>query len=263
MREGAKVHEGFPLCTFAPSRLCGEKLMSNSFFKFKQFTISQAQASMKVTTDSCLFGAWVSKNLSNKTETLLDIGAGTALLSLMIAQENNCSIDAVEIEPAAAAEAKENVEASSWKERISVLEADITSLPLKKYNCIVSNPPFYENDLKAPSHEKNIAHHSQELTLDELVKIIRAHLNEPGEFFLLLPYRRRAEVLGLMENAGLFAWELVQVSHSAKHAPTRLMIMGGLVKRSMMESNFFINDSTGKYSPDFMDLLKDYYLYIF
>ena len=96
---------------------------------------------MKVTTDSCLFGAWVAKKLNHQTQTLLDIGTGTALLSLMIAQQKDCTIDAIEIEPSAAAEARENVKASPWKENVRILEADVTALALKNYDCIVSNPP--------------------------------------------------------------------------------------------------------------------------
>lgn len=217
---------------------------------------------MKVTTDSCLFGAWVARQLNKETQSLLDIGTGTALLSLMIAQENNATIEAIEIEPAAAEEAKENVKASPWKERIHIIEADATSHSLKKYDCIVSNPPFYENDLKAPTKEKNIAHHSQELKLDELVKIISDSLNENGEFFLLLPYRRKQELLEMVEKAGLSVWELVQVSHSPKHLPNRIMIKGGIKKRTFVENDFSINDISGKYTPAFADLLKNYYLYL-
>jgi tRNA1Val (adenine37-N6)-methyltransferase len=234
--------------------------MSHSYFRFKQFTISQARTSMKVTTDSCLFGAWVARQANKESKNLLDIGTGTALLSLMIAQETNCLIDAIEIESSAAEEAKDNVKASPWNERIHIIEGDVTSLPLKKYDCIVSNPPFYENDLKAPSEGKNIAHHSQDLTLEELVKIIGDGLNDAGEFFLLLPFRRKSEILEMIESAGLFVWEMVRVCHSSNHPPMRIMIRGGCEKRLFAETDIFINDISGNYSSEFVDLLKDYYL---
>jgi tRNA1Val (adenine37-N6)-methyltransferase len=87
-------------------------------------------------------------------------------------------------------------------------------------------------------------------------------LNEKGEFFLLLPYRRKDELLGMIEKAGLNVWELVQVSHSPKHPPTRIMIKGGIEKKSFAKNDFYINDLSGNYSSEFVVLLKDYYLYL-
>src|SRR4051812_18737573 len=132
--------------------------MANSYFKFKQFTVHHRANAMKVTTDSCLFGAWVaneirnnkSKNEMEVSTRLLDIGSGTALLSLMIAQKNNVQIDAVEIDKEAAAEARQNVETSQWNNKIKVHHSNILSYPSPcVYHYIVCNPPFYENELKS------------------------------------------------------------------------------------------------------------------
>ena len=217
---------------------------------------------MKVTTDACLFGAWVAEQCHKTIKNLLDIGTGTGLLSLMIAQENDCAIDAVEIDNNAAAEAKENIAASPWKEKISVIEADITKHRSKKYDCIVSNPPFYERDLKGPSDGKNIAHHSKELKLSELVRIIENRLNENGIFFLLLPFKRKNEILQMMNEAGLFLHILVQVYHSPGHPASRIMIKGGINKITAEERNVYIKNDQGEYSSEFVSLLKEYYLYL-
>ena len=217
---------------------------------------------MKVTTDACLFGAWVAEHCNETIRTLLDIGTGTGLLSLMIAQKNGCDIDAVEIDRQAAAEAKENIAASPWMKRISVIEADISSLSLKKYDAVVSNPPFYEDDLKGPSEAKNIAHHSEDLKLSELVRIIKRSLDENGTFFLLLPFKRKDEILLMMEETGLFLHELVQVSHSPRHPASRIMIKGGNNKKASEESNIYIKNEEGEYSAEFVSLLKEYYLYL-
>ena len=236
--------------------------MANSYFRFKQFTISQAHTAMKVTTDSCLFGAWIANQLNEQVRTVLDIGAGTALLSLMIAQENNCSIEAVEIEPAAAHEAVENIRSSPWATQLKLREGNINTLDLGKYDCIISNPPFYEKDLNSPAVNKNIAHHSHDLTLAELMKIISEHLAPTGIFFLLIPYRRKTEILNLIKSKNLFVSEIIEVSHSRNHLPARLMILGTRQAAQQRECSFFIQDETGKYSDEFIHLLKKYYLYL-
>ena len=135
--------------------------MPNPYFQFKQFIIYHDRCAMKVTTDSCLFGSWCAdeiKNDNNKDEIkkILDIGAGSGLLSLMIAQRNDCFIDAIEIDEAAAKQAKENVAASPWKDRIEVHQINALHHSYQQlYDVIVSNPPFYENELESP-HTKKI-----------------------------------------------------------------------------------------------------------
>src|ERR1700750_981948 len=133
--------------------------MANSYFKFKQFTIHQDRCAMKVTTDGCLFGAWCAKEIRAfefEDPELLDIGTGTALLSLMILQKNKVRIDAVEIEKDAAMQAEENVAASAWADKVKIIHEDILDGTDKKYDLIVSNPPFYENELTAESENRNI-----------------------------------------------------------------------------------------------------------
>ena len=131
--------------------------MANPYFSFKQFTVRHDRCAMKVTTDSCLFGAWMARELQQLSgiQDIWDIGTGSGLLSLMVAQKNNVVIDAIEIDPAAAAQASENSSASPWSENIRIIHEDVrTADPGKKYDVIISNPPFYERELPPATTEK-------------------------------------------------------------------------------------------------------------
>lgn len=244
--------------------------MSNSYFRFKQFTIQQDKAAMKVTTDSCLFGAWVAKKMAEHTGTsiqLLDIGTGTGLLSLMLAQKNTgCTIDAIEIDRNAYEQALENVMNSPWKEKIHVLHADIKLFePRKKYDIIISNPPFYEKELKAEDENKNIAHHNAGLSFSELFEIIKRQLSPEGYFYLLLPYKRNEEIRKLVFEHRFELSQLVLVRQSFNHGYFRVMLCGRLPSEKKEETvldEMAIKDNNDNYTPSFTSLLKDFYLYL-
>ena len=148
---------------------------------------------MKVCTDACLFGAYVASTLPDHPATnhVLDIGTGTGLLSLMLAQKTSCNIDAVEIDAAAFQQAKENIALSPWKHRIEIFNENILQFaPKNKYGLIITNPPFFEGDLKSADQKKNAAKHNTSLTLTQLLKIADELLAENGVFTVLLPFHR-------------------------------------------------------------------------
>ena len=240
--------------------------MANPYFRFKQFTVFHDRSAMKVTTDACLFGAWcadVIMNLNPPVENVLDIGTGTGLLSLMIEQKNKIRIDAVEIEEESAAQALENFTASPWKKNLQVITTDIQRLEAdKKYDCIVSNPPFYENELNSRHQKKNLAHHSAQLTLIQLLTSIKTHLKENGVFFLLLPYKRVSEIEKILQNQGFFIHRSVIVQQSLSHQPFRFMLMASSQEMDSITSTLSICIENQQYSPEFTALLKDYYLYL-
>ena len=224
---------------------------------------------MKVTTDACLFGAWVASEMKNRNwemenEFVLDIGTGTGLLSLMIAQKYHGRITAVEIDAGAVEQAKENIAASPWKERIVVHHADIRkSQPGSKYDVIVSNPPFYENELQSPDNKINLARHGQELSFVDLVAAILRHLSPTGIFYLLLPYKRIEEMRSLLGENKLQIFTQVNVRQTANQDPFRVMIAGGLSAEfhpDTTATEITVWDSNKMYSPKFKSLLKDYYL---
>jgi len=249
--------------------------MSNSYFKFKQFTVHQDRCAMKVCTDACLFGAYIAEKLSAEkvkqgkkdvsTDTpkkLLDIGTGTGLLSLMLAQKTGYHIDAVEIDEQAAQQAKENFEASPWKERLKVYHSSVLSYEpaSQKYDFIISNPPFFEGDLKSVQTERNIALHSTELNLRELIIQIKRLLVKDGRFAVLLPFHRAAYFEKLAAEHEFFISERVLVKQTPKHNYFRAILLfeTGLVKTN--ESEIKIHDENRKYTAAFTNIKKDYYL---
>jgi tRNA1Val (adenine37-N6)-methyltransferase len=149
--------------------------MPNRFFAFKQFTILQDKCAMKVCTDAWLFGAILANYLQKqKLNSLADIGTGTGLLSLMVAQKNKCLIDAYEIDENAAFQAEHNFNRSPWHAQLRLIKANIKTLNINKsYDWIFCNPPFYENRLKRNNEHKNIAMHSQELLREDVLNICK------------------------------------------------------------------------------------------
>jgi len=241
--------------------------MANPYFQFKQFTVYHDRCAMKVTTDCCVFGAWVAGDMGReerKITTALDIGSGTGLLSLMIAQKNDLDIDAVEIDKEASLQSQENIAASPWKDRIQVENEDARQFRgVSKYDCIVSNPPFYENELTSERKTKNIAHHSEELRLPELLKVVKMNLEEGGLFYLMFPFKRRRELEQLLRENDLYTEDVVLLSQSLEHAPFRVIVKGSNVKGEPGESiSISVWDEEQQYTNAFVDLLKDYYLYL-
>lgn len=222
---------------------------------------------MKVTTDGCLFGAWASKLVTQHfpgTKTIIDIGGGTGLLSLMLAQATNAVIQAIEIDPAAAGQANDNFRNSLWNERLTITAVDIKQLPVTGYDIIISNPPFYENDLRPEAGNKNLAHHDAGLLLHELLAIIKQQLNPGGLFFLLLPYKREEEVLKLVQQEQLCLTQVTRVKQSDAHSFFRTMIMGTTAANSLppVQDEISIRNSDNNYTDAFMALLQPYYLYL-
>lgn len=221
---------------------------------------------MKVTTDSCFFGAWAASEIEKedlKVKTVLDIGTGTGLLSLMIAQKNEVEIDTVEIDIEASQQAKENVDASPWKNSIRIFNEDILSFqPQKKYDCIISNPPFYENELASEVQKRNIAHHSEQLTIAEVLKIIKVNLKEDGIFFLMYPFKRSTVIERLLNENELCAVQTISLTQTVKHSPFRVILKGSNKTETPINSYMSILDENQQYTKQFVDLLKDYYLYL-
>lgn len=241
--------------------------MPNNYFQFKQFTVQQEHCAMKVCTDACLFGAWVAekvKSENSKVKSVLDIGTGTGLLSLMLAQKTQASIDAVEIDKAAATQAQQNFDASPWKERILVHNNSIQELHQianQPYDLIISNPPFFENNLKSDDSKRNLALHSSELSLEELLNAITIHLNRDGLFAVLLPFHRTS-YFEKMAGAKYCLHEKVLVKQTAKHNYFRSMLLFGTTQVEAIEKEIIIREEGQQYGNAFIKLLKDYYLYL-
>jgi tRNA1Val (adenine37-N6)-methyltransferase len=223
---------------------------------------------MKVTTDACLFGAWTGNELKNKnakSKSVLDIGTGTGLLPMMIAQQNeSLSIDAIEIDKEAFEQAGENVNFTKWQTSINILHGDARNFSFtKKYDAIISNPPFYENELNSDNAKKNTAHHSSELSFNDLMILINNYLAPSGCFYLLLPFKREKEIKQLLKKHELFISKEVCVRQSTKHDFFRIMIAGTKNKDNETgKEEISIRDDKEEYTDQFIRLLKEYYLYL-
>lgn len=219
---------------------------------------------MKVTTDACLFGALVAEKIRKSTfkiNTVLDIGTGTGLLSLMLAQKTNAKIDAVEIDQAAAEQARQNFLSSSWKERLTVLQGDVLEfVPSEQYDLVISNPPFYESDLRSPDKRKNSAKHDDTLTMAELITFAEKQLSDEGWLALLIPFHRTGEVIELAAESGLYPISITTAFQTPRHQAFRSILIFSRNKRPVKETDLLIKDETGDYSERFKELLGDYYL---
>jgi tRNA1Val (adenine37-N6)-methyltransferase len=236
--------------------------VSNSFFQFKKFRIEQDKCAMKVCTDSCLFGAYV--NIDKGVNKILDIGTGTGLLSLMLVQKSPLvHIDAVEIEPAAAEQAMANIAESQWKDQIIVYKQSIQEFdPGFQYDLIVSNPPFFSNHLTSPDKKINTAHHSETLSLDELLTSVQRLLKKDGKLWILLPPYEADLLSKKAELMNLYLEERVNIKDNSVSEIIRTILLFSFTKNTCAENNLIIKDEKGKYSPEFITLLKDYYLHL-
>jgi tRNA1Val (adenine37-N6)-methyltransferase len=253
--------------------------VANTFFQFKKFIVHQAHTSMKVCTDACLFGAWTAhdQELIN-AKSILDIGTGTGLLSLLLAQaNNNATITAVEIEEAAATEAVSNFKSSPWADQLNLVHdaiQDYSNHANTVYDIIITNPPFYEGDLESPDENKNTAAHSTALPWKVLIENATKLLSEGGSFYVLVPTLRAYTMQKLCDNNGLQLVAEVLVHNTAKNLPIRAMqkfvkLQTGQIDTEktndipqVKRTKIFIKDADNNYSPEFIALLKDYYLHL-
>ena len=169
--------------------------MSTPFFRFQQFLVRHDRCAMKVGTDGVLLGAW-----ARGGECILDIGTGTGLIALMMAQRNKqATVDAVEIDVEACLQATDNVAESPFSNRINVICDAVQHFAMenerwKAYDAIVSNPPFFENALKNPNKGRLVARHSDTLSFADLFKVVKNLLSDDGEFSVIIPTENRGRI---------------------------------------------------------------------
>ncbi len=239
--------------------------MPNSFFQFKQFRVNQERSGMKVTTDACLFGAWLAGKImdeENEPQHVLDIGTGTGLLALMIAQATtNSQIEGVDFNQDAHLESEENFSASPWKKRLVSIHSSIQEFSTKKsYDLIVCNPPFFGKNLKGKHSKKNQAIHADHLTMEELSESVNRLLSDKGTAWILYPEWEMKAFSKWMEKSELHLNEQILVRNKAEAPVFRMM--AGFSRENIPPSNdeLLIRQEDGKYSDDFSSLLEEYYL---
>ena len=234
----------------------------NHSFTFKQFQVQQSRCSQRVSTDACIFGAWVTERMDTPL-TCLDIGAGTGVLMLMIAQRYSGKVHGIEVDRDCFQQLRENVSASPFAERLTVFEGDVRSYVFPhRYELIVSNPPYYESQLVSPDAKRNKAWHSSMLSLQELFACVDRWLAPGGRFALILPFSRKEEAVSYAAAVGLHLMAVAEVRHSAAHPVTRVLMMFSREQVEMLQEEIAIRSADGSYSERMIYLLDDYYLNI-
>jgi len=234
--------------------------MANDYFNFKQFRINQAKSAFKVGTDGVLLGA--SADLNNVT-SILDIGCGTGLISLMLAQRCDAIITAIELDSEAFSEACENVRLSKWSDRIKVLNIDLRSFEpgLHKFDLIVSNPPYFSDSLKNPDPRKAASRHNDSLTSEELLRGISRQLEDNGRFQLILPYVEGNVFIAEAAAYGFYCNKLLKIRPLPDSDIRRLILTFSRKQLTLLER--FLTIEKGKrheFTEDYISLTKDFYL---
>jgi tRNA1Val (adenine37-N6)-methyltransferase len=240
--------------------------MSNSWFAFKQFTIEQATVAMKVSTDACIQGAWAAAELRTEPNIrqILDIGTGTGLLSLMLAQQLSADITAIEINPEAAAQAASNFANSPWTERIRLFPDSLAAFISSaggQFDFIICNPPFFHRQLRSHTTARNQARHSDTLSKKELAESLRLLLRDEGTCCIMYPQTEWDDWLRAAGGAGLFPHKQLHI-HPAASKPANRMI--GIFSKNENATtpvaHLVIYEADRSYTADFITLLQPYYL---
>lgn len=233
-----------------------------SRFHFKQFSLAHDESTIKVGTDAVLLGSWAQVS---ETENILDIGCGCGIISLMVAQNSKAHILGIDIDAASINESKENAYLSPWKERIDFRCISLQSFlqnTNQNFDCIISNPPFFENSLKPHLHKKNIGKHTECLNLKELCFAASRLLTQNGTLYTILPFSTFHTFIKICENEALFPSKICHVKSFPDKSPHR--IMSGMKKEKAFYSieSLDIRENKDHYSKDYIRLTKKFYLTI-
>jgi len=232
-------------------------------FQFKQFNVNQDRCAMKIGTDAVLLGAWCPIN--NNPFSILDIGAGTGILSLMLAQRSNTQqIDAIEIEENAYEQCVENFEASHWGDRLFCYHAslnDFINEPEDQYDIIISNPPFYSEDYKTDNSQRDLARFQDALPFEELVKATTLLLSENGIFAVIIPFKEENRLLNLCAQAELFPIKMTRVKGTPTGPIIRSLLAFKRYELPVLSANeLVIESSRHMYTEAYTKLTRDFYL---
>lgn len=231
-------------------------------FSFKKFTIHQDRCAMKVGTDGVLLGAWAS--LANKPYSILDIGSGTGLIALQMAQRSHAEqIDAVEVNADAFEQCVENFEASAWSDRLFCYHASFQEFYNEvddAYDLIVSNPPFYVEEMSSGNKSRDISRQNQSLPFQELLQGASKLLSPKGSFATILPFKEEQNFLLLASKNGLFPNRITHVKGSPDSEIKRSLIQFSR-KLSTPETNLLVIETERhQYTEFYKELTKDFYI---
>lgn len=238
--------------------------MPNDYFQFKQFTIHQQNVAMKVGTDSVLLGAWT-KVEPAKDLRILDVGTGSGILAIMLAQRTiGAWIDGVEVDKQAFMQARENVSLCPWADRICLHNEafqDFVSKHVQAYDLVISNPPYFIRSLNSPDEKRSIARHSEALNQDDLLKGVLTVMKPDARFSVVLPVSEGLSFIQKAEKEGLYCNRKTSVKANPKKEAKRLLLEFSLVKTATEETELCIDVGIRhQHSPEYIELTKDFYL---
>ena len=236
--------------------------MSNKPFQFKEFTIQQDRCAMKVGTDGVLLGAWTS--LAQEPNSILDIGAGTGLLTLMMAQRSTAElIDALEIDDATYEQCVDNLEASPWGDRLFCYHAGFDEFVAEiddTYDLILSNPPFYTENYTTENEQRDKARFNFSLPFEELISGAAKLLSPNGTFNVILPYKEESYFLEIAKANNLFPLSITRVKGNPTSEIKRTLLELSFKNVSSTYSELIIETERHVYTPEYITLTKDFYL---
>ncbi len=238
--------------------------MANTWFRFKQFVIEQDQCAMKVGTDGVLLGAWADLKGVKKA---LDVGTGTGLIALMLAQRHpDCQIDAVEIEAKAAQQANENVASSPFAKNITIHHCSYQTFSAKHpdlYELIVSNPPFFNNSFQPNDKTRTLARHTDSLSYQELIQSSFKLLSPKGQLSVIVPYSEMVDFIKEAENIGLYPKRILKVFPTSSKPCKRVLVSLWKEKTIHVQQEDLVIEPNKRheYSKEYIALLKDFYLH--
>ena len=233
----------------------------NNYFQFKQFRVEQNHAAMRVGTDGVLLGAWAEvKNAS----AILDIGTGTGVIALMLAQRSGAQIDAIDIGTGAIKDASHNFEQSPWKNRLNLFQSSFQNFAEnseKKYDCIVSNPPFFNNSAQSVQKERALARHTESLSYKELAKGVSKLLHTNGNFCVILPIEAEKSFQVYMLGYDMHMTKKTRVLPNLEKPCKRVLLQFEFLQKPLLENELIIETETKhKYTEQAVKLFKDFYL---
>ena len=233
--------------------------MANPFFTFKQFTIRHDRCAMKVGTDGVLLGAWTGVNHSRR---MLDIGTGTGLIALMLAQRcPQATITAIDIDTEAVSQAIENVQSSLWADRVEVILQDICNYPTKQcFDTIVSNPPYFIDSLKCPDDQRNTARHTDTLDAERLLSSVARLLSNDGRFSIILPAEQTDMLIQTARTHRLYPSRQTAVITRPGLPPKRILMEFQKTKKAFQTDELIIELERHVYSEEYIALTREFYL---
>ncbi len=231
-------------------------------FKFKEFTVSQNKCAMKIGTDSVLLGAWTS--VENNPFSVLDVGAGTGVLSLMLAQRSNAeNIEAIEIDADAYEQCSENFESSPWADRLFCYHASLLEFVEEvedEYDLIICNPPFYSEDYKTENEARNLARFNDAMPFEHLIHAVAHLLSDDGIFSVVIPFKKEERLIMLASKVGLFLNRSLRIKGNADSETKRSLLEFSFNETKIETSELIIETARHQYTQDYINLTKDFYL---